>query len=263
MKAEHRHELKTNELADWIVHFPQWAKENLRMIIYVSVVVIVVIGTYFWKYYQKNIIAVNERQRFTVLMNELARNKQQSVNLQAQGTDYSYTLIQTANRLRNFAQNTKNNNMAAMALIKSAEALRTELHYRMGKVGAQDFRRQIDKAKTAYTQAVEKAQENPSLKAMAIYGQGLCEEELGNFEKAKQIYKQIEEDSTFEGTTARASAVHRLAVMDDYVKKVVFLERPKAPAPLPSSPEITLPELEPDVLPTFPTEVFPNLPTGK
>ncbi len=28
MKAEHRHELKTNELADWIVHFPQWFKEN-------------------------------------------------------------------------------------------------------------------------------------------------------------------------------------------------------------------------------------------
>jgi tetratricopeptide (TPR) repeat protein len=263
MKAEHRHELKTNELADWIVHFPQWAKENLRMIIYVSVVVIVVVGAYFWKYYQKNIIAANERQRFTVLMNELARNKQQSVSLQAQGTDYSYTLIQTANKLRNFAQNTKNNNMAAMALIKSAEALRTEIHYRMGKVGTQDIKRQIDKAKTAYTQAVEKAQENPSLKAMAVYGQGLCEEELGNFEKAKQIYRQIEEDPAFEGTTARASAVHRLAVMDGYVKEVVFLERPKAPKLLPSSPEITLPEFESDILPTFPTEVLPNLPTGK
>jgi hypothetical protein len=91
----------------------------------------------------------------------------------------------------------------------------------------------------------------------------LCEEELGNFEKAKQIYRQIEEDSAFEGTTARVSAVHRLAVMDDYMKKVVFLERPKAPAFLPGSPEITLPELQPDALPTFPTEALPNLPTGK
>ncbi len=263
MKAEHRHELKTNELADWIVHFPQWAKENLRMIIYISVVAIAVAGVYIWNYYQKNIIAANERQRFTVLINELAHNKQQSINLARRGTDYSYILIQTANKLRNFAQNTKNNNMAAMALIKSAEALRTELHYRMGRVGAQDFRSQIDKAKTAYNQAVEKAQENPSLKAIAIYGQGLCEEELGNFEKAKQMYRQLEEDPAFESATARASAVHRLAVMDDYRKKLVLLERPKAPAPLPSSPQITLPELEPDALPIFPTEAFPNLPTGE
>ena len=44
MKAEHRHELKTNELAQWIANFPNWAKENLRMIIYVSVVLILLIG---------------------------------------------------------------------------------------------------------------------------------------------------------------------------------------------------------------------------
>jgi tetratricopeptide (TPR) repeat protein len=263
MKAEHRHELKTNELADWIIHFPQWVKENLRMIIYLSVVAIAFAGIYIWNYYQKNVIVANERQQFTVLMNELEHNKRQSVNLQAQGADYSYTLIQTANKLRNFAQSTKNNNMAAMALIKSAAALRTELHYRMGKVGSQDFKSQIDKAKTAYSQAVERAQENLSLKAIAIYGQGLCEEELGNFEQAKQVYRQLEEDPAFEGTTARASAVHRLAVMDDYRTKLVFLERPKAPVTPPGSPEITLPELEPDALPTLPTQAFPNLPTGE
>lgn len=263
MKAEHRHELKTNELADWIIHFPQWARENLRMIIYVSVVVIGVAGAVVWKYYQKNVVAVNEKQRFTVLVNELRGNKQQSVNLSNQGTDYSYVLIQTANKLRDFARGAKDESMAAMALIKSAEALRTELHYRMGKLSPQSLESQIGKAKAAYTQAAEKAENNPSLKALAVYGQGLCAEELGNFEKAKQIYRRLEEDPAFEGTVARASAMHRLAVMDNYTRKIVFLERPGSPAAFPSGPGAAPPELAPDVLPTFPTEALPNLPTGE
>ena len=28
MRSDHRHELKTNELADWIAHFPEWANKN-------------------------------------------------------------------------------------------------------------------------------------------------------------------------------------------------------------------------------------------
>ncbi len=33
MKSEHRHELKTNELAEWIANFPTWAKENAKVLI--------------------------------------------------------------------------------------------------------------------------------------------------------------------------------------------------------------------------------------
>jgi len=45
MKAEHRHELKTNELAEWIANLPQWARDNGRMVIYLSVVAVLVIGS--------------------------------------------------------------------------------------------------------------------------------------------------------------------------------------------------------------------------
>ena len=33
MKSDHRHELKTNELAEWLGNLPQWTKENLVTII--------------------------------------------------------------------------------------------------------------------------------------------------------------------------------------------------------------------------------------
>ena len=43
MKSDHRHELKTNELAEWLGNLPEWTKENLVTIIAVVVVVVVVV----------------------------------------------------------------------------------------------------------------------------------------------------------------------------------------------------------------------------
>ena len=44
MKSDHRHELKTNELAEWLRNLPEWTKENLVTIIIVVVVVAVLVG---------------------------------------------------------------------------------------------------------------------------------------------------------------------------------------------------------------------------
>ncbi|MHC4595136.1 MAG: hypothetical protein ACYS19_09345, partial [Planctomycetota bacterium] len=79
--------------------------------------------------------------------------------------------------------------MAALALIKQAEALRTELHYRPGTVSKEDLTAQINQAKAGYADAIERSSFNPSLMAKAKFGLGLCEEELGNFAEAEQIYQ--------------------------------------------------------------------------
>ena len=105
--------------------------------------------------------------------------------------------------------------MAALALIKRAEALRTELHYRAGIVSKRDLTSQISRAKTSYTEALEKSSPNPSLTAAAKFGLGLCEEELGNFEKAGQIYRDIAANPDFEGTAAAVQAKHRLELIID------------------------------------------------
>ena len=60
MKSKHRHELKTNELAEWIANFPQWAQENARMIIFVAVVAVLVIGLACFYWYQKNVVSVRK-----------------------------------------------------------------------------------------------------------------------------------------------------------------------------------------------------------
>jgi len=243
MKAEHRHELKTNELAEWLSNLPQWAKENITIIIVIAAVIIGGAAVYILVSFSKKTVA-DEQLEFTGLLNQLSSSKMQVLGAQAQGRDLSFVLLQPANSLGTFAQNAKSDQMAALALIKQAETLRTELHYRPGTISQEDFVSQINQAKAAYTEAIQtrlRGTSNPSLMAAAEFGLGLCEEELGNFEKAQQIYQIIAANPDFEGTVAVTQAKHRLETMSDYKQKVIF--KPAPAPPVASKPTIQPPFL--------------------
>ena len=239
MKSEHRHELKTNELAEWLGNLPQWTKENLTTILVILAVIVVGVTFLFWKSYNKNIVQVREHLEFSNLLNQKSVIESQIPGALAEGRDLSFQLILAADSLGSFAQNASNNRMAALALIKQADALRTELHYRPGLISGQDLSDRINQAKTAYTEAVQKSSDNATLKAAAEFGLGLCEEELGNFEGAQKIYQGIIANDEFEGTVSKAAAKYRLETMADYEQKVVFKPAP-APAAAASQPTIQM-----------------------
>ena len=231
MKAEHRHELKTNELVEWLTNLPQWARENRITLIGAAVVIAVAAGLYIWKIYTKNIVTVQKQLQFTNLVSQVSLSKMQILSAQADGKDISFILLQPAENLKNLAQNATTNEMAAFALIKRAEAIRAELHYRLDAGIAQDLVTRIEQAKNSYAQAIEKASSNPSLMAAAQFGLGLCEEELGDFDKAAQIYRQVAENPNLQPTVASAAAKYRLETMADYKQKLSFRPAPK-PAPV-------------------------------
>jgi len=249
MKSDHRHELKTNELAEWLRNLPQWTKENLATIIIVVVVVAVAGVLYGWRLYSKNVLLVQEQTEFTKLLNQISGGKMQILQgQQSQGRDWSFVLLQPANSLQTFAQNTSHKRMAALALIKRAEALRAELHY--GNVEEQYLINQTNLAKASYAEALEKCSTNPSLAATAKFGMGLCEEELGNFEQARQIYQDIAGNSDFESTLATIRAKRRLETMADYQQKIIFKPAPKPPAPTVQTTPTGTDEL-PNIIPPF------------
>ncbi|MHC4324855.1 MAG: tetratricopeptide repeat protein [Planctomycetota bacterium] len=230
MKSDHRHELKTNELAEWLSNLPQWTKENLISIIIAVVIVAAAGAIYGWRHYSKNVLQVQEQAEFTSLLNQISSGKMQILQgQQSQGRDWSFVLLQPANNLQTFAQNTRNKQMAALALIKRAEALRAELHY--GNVEEQYLTNQTNLAKASYAEALDKNPANPSLAAAATFGMGLCEEELGNFEQARQIYQDVAGNTDFENTIATIRAKRRLKIMADYQQEIVFKPAPKPPAP--------------------------------
>jgi tetratricopeptide (TPR) repeat protein len=242
MKSQHRHELKTNVLAEWLVNFPHWFKENLNMVIYTTVglVIITVVSGYYW--YTRNVQVAGQMNAFTSMILGVSQLKMRVINDQMRGSDSSYVLLDSANQLELMAQDTREDGMAALAFIKNAELIRTELHYRSRAGDKAEEKRQINNAKKSYRQAIEKSASIPSLRASAQYGLGLCEEELGNFDEARKIYDEITNTEEFEGTTAAYQAKQRLEQMDNYLEPVAFQPRPLAPEPI--IPEVTTPDID-------------------
>ena len=138
--------------------------------------------------------------------------------------------------------------MAALALIKRAEALRAELHY--GNVEEEYLINQTNLAKASYTEALEKCPTNPSLAASAKFGLGLCEEELGNFEQARAIYQDIAGNPDFENTLAQTRAKRRLETMSDFQQKIAFKPAPKPATPTGQRTPTGIDQM-PNIIPPF------------
>ncbi|HSV27849.1 MAG TPA: hypothetical protein VLH60_08150, partial [Sedimentisphaerales bacterium] len=48
MKSGRRHELATNELADWIANIPDWWRENSKIVITVIAMILVIGGIWYF-----------------------------------------------------------------------------------------------------------------------------------------------------------------------------------------------------------------------
>ena len=243
MKAEHRHELKTNDLALWLGNLPNWANQNLRTVTYVLVVVVLVLASFFYYRYQKTAVAEREQNNLTAIVSQLPQQKAFIAQKQLENQDNAYMLFQLTDELDRIAKNASNDAIAATALIKSAEVLRTELHFRFGAISQQDITTQIGKAKDYYTKALDtylKRSPNPTLEAVAKIGLGLCEEELGNPDTARKIYQEVATGAAYEGTAPAAAAKQRLVAMDSFPEKIVLKPMPRtkiqAPQPVVSEP---------------------------
>lgn len=240
MKSEHRHELKTNELADWIAHFPEWASQNRITIAAVVAVMVVAVVVYFWSFYRRDVVSVQKQTRLTSLVTQVQQQTNNVARAAMGGEDQSYILLPTADELQRFAQDASDDNVAALALVERGKTLRAELHYRIAEMTPEEVARQIDKARASYQLALERSPSNPPLAAQAHFGLGLCEEELGNFDKAADIYREVAQKPEYTGTVPQAAAAYRLQIMDDFKTRVVFKPAPPPPAPQSQAPVIQI-----------------------
>lgn len=227
MKSEERHELKKNELADWLVHFPQWARQNYKTLIYIAVVLILVIGAYIYKNYQENVVEKGMREQLTATVTRIDQLKLQVLQAKSQGQDESYLLLNPANELETFAENAEDSNLKAMALIKRAELLKSELALRGETPSADEFTKQMQMAKMAYQSAIDADPSNTTLMANAKVGLALTSEELGNFDEAKQIYQETVENTELAGTVGVTVAERRLQYIQEFQERIELESSPE------------------------------------
>lgn len=251
MDSKHRHELKTNELADWLSHAPEFLKRNASTIIGIA---LIVIGLVTWPMFSRmrqqrdltkaatvtESIQNLERDMFGVLQ---AAEQDEQTRQQAHSA-----LMVSATALLDQADQADNRDLAALARIKAAQALRTELHLRAEQIDTDLVHTRIDQAQDAYKKALASAT-TPTLKAMAKLGLGLCAEELGQRDAAAAIYNEILETPEFAATIFPAKARQRLAGLTENLEPFVF-----APAPVEAPAAVPLPEIyEPDMSSIFQT----------
>ena len=177
----------------------------------------------------KNGVAEREQNNLTAIVSQLPQQKAYIAQKQLENQDNAYMLFQLTDELDSIAKNASNDAIAAMALIKSAEVLRTELHFRFGAISQQDITTQIGKAKDYYTKALDKLKRspNPTLEAVAKIGLGLCEEELGNADAARKLYQEVATGAAYEGTAPVEAAKQRLIAMDSFTEKIVLKPMPR------------------------------------
>lgn len=225
MKSEHRHELKTNELAEWMSNFPSWAKENAKVLI-PTIVVLACIGAYFFWSQSSTLAEEQNRAEFTESLSRLLEVKNRVAAESSSADDMP--LLLTAQHLEGVAASSTSDGMAAFALIKRAEALRSAAFFQTRQT-PEDIALQIEAiedANDSYSEARKKAVNHKTLLASATYGLGLCAEELRQFDEAAQIYRDMIADSNLKGTAAQASAEYRLKTLDRYRSEIVFNEAP-------------------------------------
>lgn len=230
MDAEHRHELKSNELADFLGQVPVFLRKYSNQIIGICLILIALI-----------VIPVYKRMRQQSSLMERAmmvskiQTARESLGTAARDTQNAGagSLLSTAvDDLKDAAETTRYANLAALALLEESELLRAELHLRPD-VSADTISANLSRARTACEQALEKAQ-TPTLKGLAELGLGLCAEEAGEYDQARAIYTKIIQTPEYTGTAVIEQAQRRLDSLDDNAVKVAFV-----PAPAPEAETVT------------------------
>lgn len=245
MKAEHRHELKTNELADWLTHIPEWTKENSRVLIGGGAIVVIGLAIYYWSSYNRNVRLPQQRLRLTGLISSVEAAKIATLrNSMEEQNIMPLALSQPIEDLGTFAEQAGNTTMAASAYLQRAKALRAEVHLRNPASGIGESQQQVQLARESYLKAKELSGNDMSLRAAAEYGLGLCAEEEGSYGEARKIYTAIVGNPDLEGTAAWAAAQYRLELLPRLQTPIAF--RPAPPAPVAQTPDdITMPAPNP------------------
>ena len=222
MKSDHRHELKTNELADWLAHIPEWSKKNAKPLIGGTALVVLIVVAVSWSQYNNTVLAQAHRTQFTMQMADLEMGTMQVIQSSMQGQDMSIALSESSDSLGVLAENATSETMAAMAYLKQAEMLREQIHFEHGQPTEESINDRIETAKAAYNMALENGKANKTLLSVAQYGLGLCAEEQGQFEEAASIYQALISDDVFSGTIGRTSAMHRIESIAHFRSVVTF-----------------------------------------
>ena len=239
MKAQDRHRLKTNELAETLTELPQYLKEHGPKMITGIVLVLAVITAIFW-WRSSSVQADNQR---SVLLQSLlghGNTIQRAAALTAQsgadpaaGTLEGYqsqaTILNTS--LAELARQGQGSGVGRSALLQQARVLRSQLFFSISPVSADEKGQILGQVEGLYQQVLREHPDDLAATGTAQMGLALVAEDRGEWDKAKGIYEGLvaEAEGKWAGAIFPEQARQRLKILDDIQTTITFPDVAAAP----------------------------------
>jgi hypothetical protein len=229
MKAEERHRLKTNELAQKLSELPDYLRKHSKYItIGIAVVVVVcVAGGFWWSARKKGQQSRNEElqslfPQITQVQILAVRVAQDPGAKPTSGTSYNTSSV--LGSLQNLSTDAKGTGVGMTALLQQAELKRSELYYTNRELTDAMRDGICREAETLYNQILQQYGDHAVAVGTAKLGLALVAEDRGQWDKAKKAYQEIlaEQAGKLAGTTYPLQAKRRLRKIDEIAIEIDF-----------------------------------------
>jgi hypothetical protein len=232
MDAEHRHALKTNELAETLSKLKEFGEKWLNhILIGVAVIMLIWAGYRFWSWRQESALTSG----WTKLLNA--------------ETDDPTAGDAPLDQIRQVIADAPDAALQTMARIKLAEAL-------LERATGPDAQTRLTDAERELKTAFDSPSTPDLLRAAVLYQLAIVQETRRDFAAAREAYQKLTTDARFAASPFRKIAENRLADLDQIASRIEFLPG-TAPKPLPPAPLVPTTSPAP---PGFdPTKIDPRL----
>lgn len=273
MRAEERHKLKTNELAESLSELPDYLRQHGNKILTgVIIILVLVLGFFWWRNAQasareENIARLNDLLAQKMLLQGLSVQQAQ-VEKKGDEQNLPYDAANLVSGFKAVAEKAAESPMALIAMKEQAEALRSQLLYSSQPITDEQRKTLCTQAEGIYEQMKNGFPNSSQALGIANLGLALLAEEQGNWDKAREIYQQMVADgeTRLAGTMYPVQAQLRLKRIDEISQPIEFPlpsiapAVPNEPAAAPGEPAAT--SSEPTAAPSEPAAESQSVPAA-
>lgn len=199
MKAQRRHDLQANSLADNLVEIVEYLKQQSQAILVaVAAVVVILVGIWYWQYST----AMRRAQGWQNLENLVSSNVQQDP--------------QYIDKLEQVAASSRDQGLRAMAYAQLGNELLGQATF-----GGQPADKAADlrqRAQAAFAEALKNAGGHAKTAAIAHLGLAAIAADTGDAGMARQYLEAVRDDANLKGTPYPSQATAQLDALDAAAK---------------------------------------------
>jgi len=270
MKAKDRHRLKTNELAQTMSELIDYIRQHGNRLLTIAVILlVVVVGGGWWlrsrttQQRQQHEQLAAQLQRTSLMQVEAAQRAQLGSELadeQPAAAPYDAETVSAV--LGNLSQEAQGAAVGMTALLAQAEVARSALYFSEQDISPGQKSELCAQVRDIYNQILQQYPHETWVVGFARMGLALVDEELGQWDQARQKYEEIAADDgeKLAGTAFPRLAQKRLDILDDISIPIDLPLTPPVPEfdlndLIPSDLDI-LPE--PNILPETVKDITPD-----